>query len=139
MHDFSSQIITFYPLKSIPLESHVVALHQHHLKILTIISNATFRTYIGIFCLTVVSLCILLNPHHLSLHIVTFCPLELASQENYFPHLNSRNLPSPIGMFYTFKSILHKSPPGIEDIPSSHPQVHGRQCFSARYLPCCPN
>jgi hypothetical protein len=77
-----------------------------------------------IFCLTVVSLCIILNLHYLSSHIVAVRPLESATQENYFPFLNPLNLPSSIVTFSRLNLIPHISPPVLRIFASTSVAKH---------------
>jgi hypothetical protein len=79
----------------LPSQIHAIfALNQHSTRILTVTSVANHQSVLLMFRLTVVSLCILLNLHHFSSHIVAFRPLESASRENSFPLLNRRDLSS---------------------------------------------
>ena len=77
-----------------------------------------------IFCLTVVLLCIILNLHYLSSHIVAVRPLESATQENYFPFLNPLNLPSSIVTFSRLNLIPHISPPVLRIFASTSVAKH---------------
>jgi hypothetical protein len=67
------------------LPSHIVALNWHHLKSFTICASVAKYQSLPIFCLTVVSLCILLN----SIHAIVPC------KWSPFTFANLLNLPLP--------------------------------------------
>jgi hypothetical protein len=88
------------------IPSRIVALNQHRRGFPPSPPFANHKCILPIYCLTVVSLCILLNLHHLSSHIVAVRRLESPSRENYFPLLNPLDLPSSIVMFSLSNSSL---------------------------------